>query len=137
MIKGIVLGVALATAALASMAAAAQPAVNPCRDDAEKFCKNTPIGAGERLACLEQHMSELSAACQAHLNQREMHRAGRRHPEDPNRAWFSACNEDLKKYCSDIPAGRGTLLRCLEKHQSTLSENCKLALSGRNQGTAR
>lgn len=127
--RAIPLGVALATAALLVTAAAADQQVNPCKYDAEKLCKNLANG-GERIACLAQHQSELSAACQAHLNQRELHRANRHKPRDnPNRAWFSVCGEDLKKLCNDVPAGPGVLAKCLGQHESALSPNCKTAWS--------
>jgi len=127
--RAIPLGVALATAALLVTAAAAAQQVNPCKYDADKLCKNLANG-GERIACLAEHQSELSAACQAHLNKHEMRKASRhKQGDNPNRAWFSMCGEDLKKLCSDVPAGRGQLAKCLEQHESALSPNCKTAWS--------
>jgi len=131
--RTITLGVALATAALLVTAAAAEQKVkvNPCKYDVEKLCKDIPPRSTERLACLDQHRSELSAACQAHLSKREAHHKSHHKRGNPNRAWFSACNEDLKSFCRDIPAGPGVLAKCLDEHQAELSPGCKIALDGR------
>lgn len=113
-------------------ALAAESNANPCAQDVEKFCSSTPVGGGQRLACLQQHASELSAECQAHMNKRELRR-GRQRGDNPNRAWISACAQDVKKLCSGIVAGRGVIARCLDQHESSLSESCKIARAGRKQ----
>jgi len=38
-----------------------------CRDDAEKFCKDTERGHGRIIACLKSHEGELSDACKTQL----------------------------------------------------------------------
>ena len=35
------------------------------------------------------------------------------------------CTEDIAKYCKDAGKGRGALLRCLEEHETELSDACK------------
>ena len=136
--RPLALSIAFAVAALlANAATATQRAVNPCQLDAEKLCHETAVGGGERLACLFQHESELSSECKTYLKQRQAHRANRQKTDNPNRAWFSLCSEDLKKFCSDIPAGRGVLGRCLQQHESALSPNCKAAFDARQKAAAR
>ena len=35
------------------------------------------------------------------------------------------CSEDIAKFCKDIKPGQNSLLECLEKHESQLSDACK------------
>jgi hypothetical protein len=44
----------------------------------------------------------------------------------PSRAGQSRpCQEDARRFCSDVRPGQGRLLQCLREHQSGLSEACK------------
>lgn len=36
-----------------------------------------------------------------------------------------ACSIDIKKYCSDVPAGEGRIVKCLKDHDHELSPDCK------------
>ncbi len=35
------------------------------------------------------------------------------------------CADDVKKFCKDVKPGGGRIIRCLEEHQSELSDGCK------------
>ena len=41
-----------------------------------------------------------------------------------------ACQADVQKLCSGINPGEGRILRCLKKHQDSVSDKCKEALKG-------
>jgi Cysteine rich repeat len=41
----------------------------PCHDDVQKFCKDVGKAKGAVVACLQQHMAELSEACKTQLSQ--------------------------------------------------------------------
>ena len=40
-----------------------------CQDDVQKFCKDVGEAKGAVVACLQQHMAELSEACKIKLSQ--------------------------------------------------------------------
>ena len=40
-----------------------------CRDDVQKFCRDVGEGKGALVACLQQHMAELSEECKTKLSQ--------------------------------------------------------------------
>jgi hypothetical protein len=37
----------------------------------------------------------------------------------------NACSDDIEKFCKDIKPGQGSILECLEKHETELSFPCK------------
>lgn len=41
-----------------------------CREDLDKFCKDTQPGQGRFVKCLKSHESELSEACKAEMSRR-------------------------------------------------------------------
>lgn len=41
---------------------------NDCQPDIQKFCSNVPSKHWEKMKCLKEHSSEISSACQNHLN---------------------------------------------------------------------
>ena len=40
-----------------------------CQDNVQKFCKDVAGEKGAVVACLQQHMAELSEACKTRLSQ--------------------------------------------------------------------
>jgi hypothetical protein len=40
-----------------------------------------------------------------------------------------ACQGDVEKFCSGIPAGKGAVAKCLKKHAADVSPDCKATLS--------
>lgn len=48
---------------------AAAMAKGECEDDVQKFCKNVGQAKGAVVACLQQHMAELSEACKTKLSE--------------------------------------------------------------------
>jgi hypothetical protein len=89
-----------------------------CMADAEKFCSDVPPGAGRVAVCVQQHEAELSQTCRAHLQK--------------VRARFNevkgACQDDARKFCTNVPPGRGRVAVCLHEHSAELSDACKLSL---------
>ena len=92
---------------VAMLIPAAALAKGECRDDLEKFCKGVQ---GPKEACLDQHQSELSPACQA------------------RRTMMKACAEDLEKLCKDVKAK--DVETCLEQHQAELTPACNASRKG-------
>jgi hypothetical protein len=46
----------------------------------------------------------------------------------------AACAQEIEKYCSGIPHGRGAVRACLEENTRKLSEQCRAALGGTGGG---
>ncbi len=87
----------------------------PCREDAQKFCKDVKAGGGRVWKCLKSHETELSQAC---IDQMA---AGKERMRD----FGTTCREDRKKFCKDIRPGKGRIVACLKNHEQELSESCK------------
>ena len=54
---------------IALLIPAAAMAKGECEDDVQKFCKNVGQAKGAVVACLQQHMAELSEACKIKLSE--------------------------------------------------------------------
>ena len=90
-----------------------------CMADAEKFCSDIPPGQGRVAVCVQQHEAELSPTCRNNLQQA--------------RARFNevkaACQDDARKFCTNVPSGRGRVAVCLHEHAADLSDACKAQLT--------
>ena len=87
----------------------------PCREDVKKLCPDLKRGSGGVGDCLNQHAAELSAACQDHLSKIKAKMD----------AWRQACQDDVQKFCNDIDAGHGKIIKCLHKNHDGLSQSCQ------------
>ena len=54
---------------IALLIPAAAMAKGECQDDVQRFCKNVGEAKGAVVACLQQHMAELSEECKTKLSQ--------------------------------------------------------------------
>jgi hypothetical protein len=43
----------------------------------------------------------------------------------------SACEADIKAYCTDVTGGRHAIAECLKKHRDQVSDSCKNAIQAR------
>ena len=93
--------------AAAVRSASRAPVKGLCEADLQRFCKDAPGGGGERIECLERHLSLLSAGCQGVL------RRSAKHP----------CVRDAVRFCPEL--GPSRMGRCLEQHRSELSPSCR------------
>ena len=93
----------------------AEPNAKPCADDVANFCKGVQPGQGRLAQCLKQHSNELSPACKENIQIKK----------EKFQDFVQACKADEEKLCSDIKPGRGRIVRCLKKHESELSPECK------------
>jgi hypothetical protein len=87
----------------------------PCSGDVAKFCKDVQPGEGRIAKCLKEHEQELSPTCKQHVAEMK-----KRLQEAAQ-----ACQDDVLKFCKDVKAGEGRILRCLKAHQNELSPECK------------
>ena len=100
---------------------AAQVARLRCEAEAMHLCPDVPEGDA-RKQCQEQRASQLPAACQHQLQERLM-----RWKEERNRL-TTACQTDIKRFCSAVRPGEGQVLQCLQRHAQELSDSCYAVL---------
>jgi hypothetical protein len=102
-----------------------QSVADGCKTELETYCKDVTPGDGRVLACLYAHGDKLSGKCEYALYDAavQLERAVAALSYAVNE-----CREDLTSYCSGVRAGEGRLLKCLEEHDSQVSERCKQAL---------
>jgi len=93
-----------------------------CKSDIEKLCKGVTPGEGRIASCLDSKEDQLSQSCgnswmgtKANVSKRV---------EKAEMAFRKSCGNDLQKFCSDVPLGRGRLLSCLDSHREDLSSSC-------------
>ncbi|BBO74826.1 hypothetical protein DSCW_22430 [Desulfosarcina widdelii] len=96
-----------------------------CKVELESYCKGVTPGEGRVLACLYAHEDKLSAKCEfalfdaAVLLERAISALAYAAYE---------CEDDLEKYCADVPVGEGRLLDCIAKNKKKVSKRCLDAL---------
>jgi hypothetical protein len=137
----------LGTPALAQQPSQAQASAikQSCRSDYQANCSSVPAGGRASLECLQQHLSNLSPACQSAVNGASG--GGSAHPpanatqaapaEAPpamsprQKAAFMrrSCGADFHAYCQGVPLGGGRGLACLAANESRLSPSCSSALA--------
>ena len=102
-----------------------QTVVNGCRQELETYCKDVTPGEGRILACLYSRSDKLSGRCEYALYDAaaQLERAVAALSYAINE-----CRDDLEKFCSEVPAGQGRLLNCIEKNDKQVSGRCKEAL---------
>ncbi|MBI5243623.1 MAG: hypothetical protein HY922_08055 [Elusimicrobia bacterium] len=95
-----------------------------CQGDLDKFCKDVQPGEGRFAACLKGHLDELAPACKIAYDKLDIQAQRRKLMQ----GFGEACQDELDKFCKEIPAGGGRKLVCLHEHESELSEACKAAM---------
>ena len=86
-----------------------------CKADAEKFCKDIKPGKGRVWSCLKSNEAALSQVCKDHMAQKR----------ENAKQFMTACKPDMKKFCKNIPRGKGRIVSCLKSHEAELSDGCK------------
>jgi hypothetical protein len=92
-----------------------------CKDDVDKFCKDTKPGSGAIAACLKQHEADLSDACRKETGKMAEHKSMMQDVK-------TACKEDAAKLCPDMKPGEGKISACLKSHSTELSPDCTSAI---------
>uniref|UniRef100_A0A061RAY5 Golgi apparatus protein 1 n=1 Tax=Tetraselmis sp. GSL018 TaxID=582737 RepID=A0A061RAY5_9CHLO len=82
-----------------------------CAPEIKGFCSRVVPGEGRVLSCLKASKPALSDRCSAMVTKRQLYSS-----EDISfdARLKSACNNDLEKYCKDVPWGSGGKKACLE-----------------------
>jgi hypothetical protein len=137
----------LSTLAFAQQPTQAQASAikQSCRADYQANCSNVPAGGRASLQCLQQHLSDLSPACQSAVNAASGGGSAQP-PADASQAppaeappamsprqkaavMRRSCGADFHAYCQGVPIGGGRGLACLAANQSRLSPSCSNALA--------
>lgn len=100
--------------------------VNGCKVELDLYCKDVTPGESRVLACLYSRSDKLSGKCEYALYDAavQLERAVAALAYVVNE-----CADDLDKLCSDVEAGEGRLLNCLDKNAAEVSMRCKDAIS--------
>jgi hypothetical protein len=94
-----------------------------CKGDLEFYCSDVTPGEGRLAACLNARDNKLSKPCRQKWHDTQAHVS--RQLEETEIAFRKSCGDDVKKFCSEVPSGRGRLLNCLDDHAPELSKSCK------------
>lgn len=95
-----------------------------CQKEISEYCKDVVPGRGRVLACLYARQDKLSPRCEF-----AMYDAAAQLERVVAALTYLAneCRDDLKAFCTDIKAGEGRLLQCMDKNKGKLSSRCKQA----------
>jgi cysteine rich repeat protein len=124
-----------------------------CRTDYQAACADVPTGGAAALSCLQKNVASLSPPCQQAVNaagggSAPADAAATPTPEpkagvaaavvpvpraiSPRQEIFlvrSACREDFRRSCGDVPPGGGRIIGCLRANEASLSPRCQSALA--------
>jgi len=99
--------------------------VPSCDSDAAILCPGLPLGSQKSFMCLMAYEDNLSVACQIGIVEAAMAlETGMMALEYS----IKACEADADKYCLDVEAGEGRIVRCLRKNEASLNKECSAAL---------
>src|SRR5512143_2706333 len=98
--------------------------VDGCQKEIAAYCKDVIPGRGRVLACLYARQDKLSSRCEFALYDAaaQLERAVASLTYLANE-----CRDDLKAFCTDVKAGEGRLLQCMDNNKGKLSSRCKQA----------
>lgn len=100
--------------------------VEGCMTELETYCKDVTPGQKRLLACLYSRNDKLSGKCEYALYDAavQLERA-----VAALSYLVNECTADLNQFCSEVEAGEGRLLACLDKHAPDVSARCKDAIA--------
>jgi hypothetical protein len=96
-----------------------------CETDIKQYCSQVTPGEGRLLHCAAAHEDKLSGQCSYAL-----YKAASLLEQLSAAIVYVAteCKADIEKFCSDVQAGEGRILSCLEANQAEVSDGCKQAV---------
>ncbi|XP_038076975.1 Golgi apparatus protein 1-like isoform X2 [Patiria miniata] len=107
-----------------------------CRKDVIAFCKTSKdkssivncLSSKVRDDTLKDNPQNISEECRKQLKAELLQRSEdiKLDPE-----LFQGCEDDVKKLCSNLKAGKARILECLRDHRKELGEKCHLKLFNR------
>jgi hypothetical protein len=125
------LSVMLGTVALAFAAQASaqdtllEYVVDACESDLQQYCSQVTPGNGRLLHCVAAHEDKLSGRCEYALYQA----ASLLEELTVAIEYFAeSCATEITTLCSDVEAGEGRILACLEENSADVGATCKAAI---------
>lgn len=97
-----------------------------CGEDITRLCPNVNLGGGELKACMEEHLSKVSAQCQADYATAVASIAQRTAAQQ---AIGRICSADVAQLCPGMVPQDGNLLSCLLKAAKVVSAACNQAIT--------
>ena len=97
-----------------------------CEKELKSYCSEVTPGEGRVLACLYAHKDKISGRCEYAL-----YDAAAQLERFVAALSFvvNECEDDLKKYCGSVQAGKGRLAECLlVKNKDKISKRCNQAM---------
>lgn len=88
-----------------------------CEAEIQNVCPASSDGPAHRQ-CIEQRMSQLALPCQ-HLIQKRFVKW-----REERTRLIAACQDDMRRYCTSMTPGSGSLVQCLQEHAQDVSDRC-------------
>jgi hypothetical protein len=100
--------------------------INACESDIVNYCSQVTPGEGRLLHCMAAHEDKISGQCEYALYQ-----AATLLEQLSTAIAYVAreCETEINSLCSDVLAGEGRILACLEEHPEEVGDGCKTAIS--------
>jgi hypothetical protein len=100
--------------------------IDSCEGDLQKYCSQVTPGEGRLLHCVAAHEDKLSGQCEYALYQA----ASLLEQLTVAIAYFAqSCKTEIETLCSDVPAGEGRILACLEANGDQVGDACRDAIA--------
>lgn len=120
-----ILAVAAAAPAVAQESVA-EYLMKACEADLKQYCSQVTPGEGRLLHCVAAHEDKLSGQCEYALYQA----ASALEQLSAAIVYVArSCETEITSLCSDVEAGEGRILACLEENGASLGDPCKKALA--------
>jgi hypothetical protein len=92
-----------------------------CASDVRKHCAKVIPGGGRIIACLLKHEDQLQPKCKKHAVKTR---------KGVENFFLGPCKKDREKFCPDVKAGGGRIVKCLSGHMSELKPRCRKRIKG-------
>ena len=100
--------------------------VDSCEGDLQKYCSQVTPGEGRLLHCVAAHEDKLSGQCEYALYQA----ASLLEQLTVAIAYFAqSCETEIETLCSEVPAGDGRILACLDANYDKVGDTCRKAIA--------
>jgi hypothetical protein len=100
--------------------------VDACESDLQQYCSQVTPGEGRLLHCVAAHEDKLSGQCDYALYQA----ASLLEQLSVAIVYVAqSCETEIETLCSDVQAGEGRILACLEANDEQVGDSCRKAVA--------